>query len=373
VAIDALPDFQDRQSRVNAFETAVKRINESFKTKDEMREIQVLKSGFSRRQGNIQASMYVTEMHEAKGHRGGPSDELKSKRSVSDVPVAEIEVLPKDIMLDQTSECSYGIGRRGTLETDDQMLELWETANKDGVIGLTVGKAQKTAIVPTGYHQKRATKELRSKYPSMESLIEKELSVDKLEISRRLTQPHSHEEVNRRKILERLDSDAQKLTNLEITVQDLMSKVEITESTKGKGIQFDTVKGQLEATQEAITKLFDANNKLKKNVEEGASSFAGKYTEESNESGSVSRRRVSEQARRGSEKIGRLQLEVQRLQFLLLKLNDEKEGKGKALIDERNSKVLLRDYLYDGTRRNYQKKKKKTPFCACMQPPTKGD
>ncbi|TKY62423.1 NETWORKED 1D [Spatholobus suberectus] len=370
---DALPDFQDMQKRINAIEMAVKQMNESFKTKDEMREIQVLKSGISRRQGNIQASKYVIEMDEAKEHRGGPADEQKAKKSVSDVPVAEIEVLPKDIMLDQTSECSYGISRRGTLETDDQMLELWETANKDGVIGLTVGKAQKTAIAPTGYHQKRATKEPKNKYPSVESLIEKELSVDKLEISRRLTQPRPHEEGNKRKILERLDSDAQKLTNLEITVQDLMSKIEITESTKLKGIEYDNVKGQLEATQEAITKLFDANHKLKKNVEDGTWSFAGKSTAESDESGSVSRRRVSEQARRGSEKIGRLQLEVQRLQFLLLKLNDEKEGKGKATIDERNSKVLLRDYLYGGTRRNYQKRKKKAPFCACMHPPTKGD
>ncbi|CAJ1904064.1 unnamed protein product [Sphenostylis stenocarpa] len=374
-ATNALPDFQDMQKRVNAIVMAVKQMNESFKTKDEMREIQVLKSGFSRRQGNIQANKYVTEMHEAKEqYQGRPSDELKSKRSVSDVPVAEIEVLPKDIMLDQTSECSYGISRRGTLETDDQMLELWETANKDGVIGLTVGKAQKTAIVPTTYQQKRATKELRNKYPSIESLIEKELSVDKLEIPRRLTLPHSHEEGNRRKIFERLDSDAQKLTNLEITVQDLMSKLEITESTKGKDIEYNTVTGQLEATQEAITKLFDANKKLKKNVEESTSSFAGKSTAESDESVSVSRRRVSEQARRGSEKIGRLQLEVQRLQLLLLKLNDEKEGKGKTMMDERNSKVLLRDYLYGGgTRRNYHKTKKKAPFCACMQPPTKGD
>ncbi|XP_020236241.1 protein NETWORKED 1D [Cajanus cajan] len=373
----ALPDFQDMQKRINAIEMAVKQMNESFKTKDEMREIQMLKSGSSRRQGNIHAIKYFTEMYEAKEHRGGPADEQKMKKSVSDVPVAEIEVLPKDIMLDQTSECSYGIGRRGTLETDDQMLELWETANKDGVIGLTVGKVQKPATAPTGYYQKRATREPKNKYHSVESLIEKELSVDKLEISRRSTQqhprPHPHEEGDKRKILERLDSDAQKLTNLEITVQDLMSKIEITESTKLKGVEYDTVTGQLEATQEAITKLFDANHKLKRNVEEGTSSFAGKFTAESDESGSVSRRRVSEHARRGSEKIGRLQSEVQRLQFLLLKLNDEKEGKGKTVIDERNSKVLLRDYLYGGTRRNYQKKKKKTPFCGCMQPPTKGD
>ena len=58
------------------------RWNESFKTKDEMREIQVLKSGISRRHENIQASKYV---------------EQKAKKSVSDVPVEEIEVLPKDI------------------------------------------------------------------------------------------------------------------------------------------------------------------------------------------------------------------------------------------------------------------------------------
>ncbi|KAK7396385.1 hypothetical protein VNO78_17355 [Psophocarpus tetragonolobus] len=381
MATDLLPDFQDMQKRVNAIKTAVKQMNETFTTKDEMREIQVLKSGFSRRQGNIQTSKHVTGMNEAKENRGGPSDEQKAKKSVSDVPVAEIEVLPKDIMLDQTSECSYGISRRGTLETDDQMLELWETANKDGIIGLTVGKALRTATAPTGYHQKRATKEPRNKYSSVESLIEKELSVDKLEISRRLTQPpphlharaNAHEEGNKRRILEKLDSDAQKLTNLEITVQDLMSKIEITESTKETEIEYDSVKGQLEVTQEAISKLFDANHKLKKNVEEGTSSFAGKSIAESDESVSASRRRLSEQARRGSDKIGRLQLEVQRLQFLLLKLNDVKEGKGKAMMDERNSKVLLRDYLYGGARRNSQKKKKKAPFCGCMQPPTKGD
>ncbi|KAJ1433100.1 Protein Networked [Sesbania bispinosa] len=380
-ATDALPDFQDMQKRINAIEMAVKQMNESCKPKDEMREIQVLKSGISWRHGNTQASKHLTQIDEAKEHQGGPADEHKRGKSVSDIPVAEIEVLPKDIMLDQTSECSsYGINRRGTLESDDQMLELWETADRDGIIGLTVGKSQKKATASTGYqyHQRRASKESKNKYPSVESLIEKELSVDKLEISRRQTQPQSHEEGNKRKILERLDSDAQKLTNLEITVQDLMNKMEIIEkSTKGKGIEYDTVIGQLEAAQETITKLFDANRKLMKSVEEGTSSYAGKSTTESDESGSVSRRRVSEQARRGSEKIGRLQLEVQRLQFLLLKLNDDKEGKGKAMADDQSSRVLLRDYLYGGTRgnyrNNYQKRKKKAPFCACMQPPTKGD
>ena len=103
------------------------------------------------------------------------------------------------------------------------------------------------------------------------------------------------EEGNQSKILERLDSDAQKLTNLQITVQDLMKKVEINErSTKGKGVEFDEVKGQLEAAQENITKLFDTNRKLMMNMEEGTLSSVGKDAAESGESGSVSRICVGE-------------------------------------------------------------------------------
>ncbi|CAL9026910.1 unnamed protein product [Prunus brigantina] len=98
------------------------------------------------------------------------------------------------------------------------MLELWETTDQDASIDLM------------------------------------ELGVDKLGISKRFTEPH--QEGNKRRILERLDSDVQKLTNLQITVEDLKRKVEITEmSKKGKGIEFENVKGQLEEAEEAITKL----------------------------------------------------------------------------------------------------------------------
>ncbi|XP_058748726.1 protein NETWORKED 1D-like [Vicia villosa] len=371
---DAIPNFQDMQKRVNAIEMAIRQMKESFKPKDEMREIQVLKSGHSWRQGNAQANMHSTQMDEAKENQYGAVYGHKTRKSLQDIPVSEIEVLPKDIMLDHTSECSsYGISRRGAHKSDEQMLELWETADQHGIIGVTVGKAQKDTS-PIGYQQRRLSKESKNKYPSVESLIEKELSVDKLEISRTQSRPLLLEG-NKRKVLERLDSDAQKLMNLEITVQDLINKMDIIEktSTVGKGVEYDDVKGKLEAAQEAITKLFDANRRLMKNVEEGTSSFSGKSTTVPDESGSVGGRRVSEQARRGSEKIGRLQLEVQRLQFLLLKLNDDKEGKGKAMIDDENPRVLLRDYLYGGTKKSYYKRKKKASFCACIQPPTRGD
>jgi len=44
---------------------------------------------------------------------------------------------------------------------------------------------------------------------------------------------------NQSKILEKLDSNAQKLTNLQITIQDLMKNIEINEkTTKGKSVDF---------------------------------------------------------------------------------------------------------------------------------------
>ncbi|KAI4349478.1 hypothetical protein L6164_010062 [Bauhinia variegata] len=349
VAPDGLADFPDMQNRINAIEMAVKQMKEQLKPK--VREIQELKSGISWNQED-KASKPVPLMDEGKEHA-----DSQGGKSMPDIPV-ENEVLTKDIMLDQMSECpSYGISGREILKADDQMLEIWETADKDGNVGVTVGKAQKVAAG-------------KNKHLSAESLSEKELSVDKLEISERLTQ--QREEGNKGKILEELNSDAQKLANLQIAVQDLTKKVEINEtSTKGKDFEYGTLKGQIKATEEAIMNLFEANHKLMKSVEEGNSSFDGKPTTESDESGSISRSRVSEQARRGSEKIGRLQLEVQRLQFILLKLEDEKESKGKTKIANRSPRVLLRDYLYGGTRTN--QKKKKAHFCACVRPSTRGD
>lgn len=228
----------------------------------------------------------------------------------------------------------------------------------------------------SNHHQRRASKDSRTKFPSTESMIEKELSVDKLEVStsRRSTEAHNQ---NKRKLLDKLDSDAQKLTNLHIVVQDLMRKVEITKQVPmGKDIEYDTVKRQLEASEEAITKIFDGNRKLVRKVRDGTVSFGnkrGEATDSDESSGSVnrSRRRAAEQARRASEKIGKLQMDVQRLQFLLLKLDEEKESKGKARITERSPRVLLRDYLYGGTRTRLIHKKKKAPFCGCVQPPTK--
>ncbi|KAJ6405660.1 hypothetical protein OIU84_013589 [Salix udensis] len=366
-------DLQDLQIRIRAVEEEIiekERLsmleNLSYHSKLDaaMRQIEELKYGSSARQKGVETRRYVKPKPEDGELGAAPSDDLRQQKRTHEISEDGNEVMTKDIILDQMSECSsYGISRRETMQADEQMLEIWEAAARDGSIDLTVGKTQKVTA------SQKKKKHIRQ-HPSAESMIEKEVGVDKLEISKRLS--GSRQEGNGRRILERLDSDAQKLTNLQITVQDLMSKVEITEkSKKGKGIEYDNVKEQLEESEEAILKLFEVNRKLMKTVEDEPLYFNENSEAAPDESGSVRRRKTSEQARRVSEKIGRLQLEVQKLQFVLLKLDDENRSRGKTKITERKTKVLLQDYLYGGTRTRQMKKKGK--FCSCVQPPTKGD
>ncbi|CAA7056133.1 unnamed protein product [Microthlaspi erraticum] len=250
----------------------------------------------------------------------------------------ESEMITKDIVLDQVSDCSsYGIiSKRDILKIEDD----------------------------PGFEVKPQTPQ------KGKSLSEESLVVDKLEISDRFTDPNK--EVNQMKVLERLHSDLQKLSNLHIAVEDLKSKVESEEKgEKGKEDEYETVKGQISEAEEALEKLLSINRKLVTKVASGFERTEGsKSSMDLDESESNRRRRISEQARRGSEKIGRLQLEIQRLQFLLLKMEGEREDRAKAKVTDSKTRILLRDYIYGGVRGERRKRiKKRLAFCGCVQPP----
>ncbi|KAJ4832164.1 hypothetical protein Tsubulata_024755 [Turnera subulata] len=363
-------ELKELQKRIRAIEEAamekerlimLENLTANSKLESALKLIDELKSGSSLRTEGLESGKHVNQKQEGRELGAAPGNDLRLPKRTHEISEEGGEVMTKDIMLDQISECSsYGISRRETLEADNQMLEIWETTGRNGSIDLTVGKTLKATA--TGTEKKH-----KGPYPSTESLVEKEVGVDRLEISKRLS--GSFQEGNGKKILERLDSDAQKLTNLQITVQDLKKKVEFTEkSTKGKGFEYDSVKEQLEESEEAILKLLDVNHRLMKCMEDESVSSSVKSALTPDENMGIQRRKISEQARRVSEKIGRLQLEVQKLQFLLLKLDDENKSRGKTKITERNTRVLLRDYLYGKTRPSQKRKKKH--FCSCMQPPT---
>ncbi|CAH8352472.1 unnamed protein product [Eruca vesicaria subsp. sativa] len=271
----------------------------------------------------------LKQVKELKTGSGGRSmRKLQERGSIKTrKPSNEIEIITKDIVLDQTSDgSSYEItSKKDTLELDSHSF---------------------FELKPVKTHKTETAVKVKAKG---KSLSEESLIVDKLEIFDGFMDPNI--EVNKRKVLERLGSDLKKLENLQITVKDLSNKVETEENE-----EYATIKGQLKEAEEAVEKLFNVNQKLSTKVE-------------SEKDGNRSRR-ISEHARRGSEKIGRLQLEIQRIQFLLMKLEGEKESKAnKSKVSDTKSKVLLRDYIYGGTRSVSMKKKtkKRTAFCGCAQ------
>ncbi|KAF5176060.1 Networked 1d [Thalictrum thalictroides] len=383
---DGVSDLQGLQTMVKSVEKAVIEmerlaLQESFvasiKLEAAMKEIERLKStSRSTREEDIQRSRYVIMDLEQEDDK--PSNAKQQKGEPENFQVRD-GIVMKDIPLDEVSGCSsydiipgpHTLSRRGAGVSDDQMLKLWETTEKSSSHVRQINKGE---IVPApkeedaASNQIEAVEELKSEYPSSELQAEKELGVDKLEISKRFTDTH---EGNKRKILERLTSDAQKLTNLQITIEDLKHKMETTNKSKRtKGVDYDTLKRQLQEVEDTIMQLVDTNVKLSTKAEESPLPTEGKTVEEMEETRKVRKRRISEKARRGSEKIGRLQLEVQRIQFALLKLEEEHAVKGVSM-EKRSTRVRLRDYIYTSGKSG--RKKKNGSCCACMRPNTKGD
>lgn len=309
-----------------------------------------------------------------------PSKDVARQNDETEVSKAKHELIMKDIQLDHASDSSSyengvdarGVARRGNSEAEDQMLELWETAARDfrgepSMVNKTPKLTSSSFDFAIEYHEIEAVEEQKSEYPSSELQVEKDLAVDKLEVPKKVTElPRG----GNKKILERLASDAQRLANLQASAQELKSKFEKSEKANQLlGFEYDTVKAQLKEVNEAISQLVDTNDKWIKTVED--SHHSGSTAEESEERGNMRRRQVSERARRWSERIGRLELEVQRIQFVMLKLESEYAKKGRKAFEKR-TKVPLSDYLY-GVRVRDSRRRKKVPLCACARPSTKGD
>ncbi|XP_027367717.1 protein NETWORKED 1A-like [Abrus precatorius] len=281
--------------------------------------------------------------------------------------------LMKDIPLDHISDNPASkSSRRENSGTDDQMLELWETAEQDCCDSSMVSEAMKQSSVPTddvmASHQSDNSGKFQN--TSSELNVEKELGVDRLQLSRSIKE--RTQDGKRRKILERLASDSQKLTILKTTVHDLKMKMETKKrSKKGDDTdEYETVKRQIEEVEGAVVKLVDTNDQLTKDLEESAPSLNRETSVELEKNRHALRKRVTEQARKGSEQIGRLQFEVQNIQYVLLKMADEKKSKGKNRFSGKTV-ILLRDFIHGGKKSS--KRRNKTGFCGCSRPSTNED
>ncbi|KAL9232817.1 hypothetical protein vseg_007882 [Gypsophila vaccaria] len=274
--------------------------------------------------------------------------------SVCETSVVKSSEEMKDIPLDQASGRSFhGPSQKGSAASDDQMLELWEAAEQDcrdgqlisevlehgtDTIDDDIGYAPSRALDQTGYD------------PIPESHFERELGVDKLEVQR--TNRPSIKKVNNKIALERLSSDTQKLTSLRVSVQELKRKIEPSKRRrKPEDPEYETLRGQLHSVESSLVHLMEMNTELIK------------MTEQSSRTSVVIAH--EEQAQEEAEKISRLELELQRMQHVLLRLADEKNSKSKDGVSRSSAAVLLREFFYSRGRKN--KKQKKSRLCGCFR------
>lgn len=331
---DGISVLKMLQTRIEEAENAMAKQKEKLATKGILESNARQESGTSKEKG-IQNEKEFDEL----------SGNFELQCTVPETTDVRSGIQLKDIPLDQISDSSFHDLRSRTRGSDDQMLELWEeNSDLDASFNPMVNKTH-TSRLFEGEGQKSEI--------SSGSQVEKELGVDNLEKPTSFSEPIK--EGKKINILEKIASDAQKLKDLQLTAQELRRKVETKKKNKkGEDVDYESVRRQLVEVEEGVSQLVDVNGGLLKNIQVGSSSVKEKDLID------------FEEARSMSEKMERFQLELQEIQYVLLKLEDQKKSKGGFRISESKTTVLLRDFLHSGGRRNQWKKKGCS--CGCFRP-----
>ncbi|KAM0016326.1 putative protein Networked (NET), actin-binding (NAB) [Helianthus debilis subsp. tardiflorus] len=281
---------------------------------------------------NIKPKPAKTETEESKSNdhqKRNKEDKLRGKRYLTldhlNIPKARPEFSEvRDIPLDQASDGSSSANsrsrsRRGYLRSDDMLLDQFQTAHKTYK---TENKACKLPYEPQS----------------------EDLGVYKLQVSNR--------ESKKGKLLQRLVLDAQKLSVLESTVKDLTQRLEAGKKSKKLNVvDFKIVKEQLEEAEKTISQLSNVNVGTTTNADKNASLAA--WLEQ-------------DDTWKRSERIKTVQLDVQNIQSVLLKLDDEKKGKvtSRYSVSKSRTSVILRDFIHHGGRSRRRR------LCGCFAPST---
>ncbi|GAB2220079.1 hypothetical protein Drorol1_Dr00007722 [Drosera rotundifolia] len=275
----------------------------------------------------------------------------------------------KDVQLDLTSDCSSdGTSKRQNGQTNDHMLKLWEAVEKEYANDMKINRSGHQAcfseVDEILYHEFEIGDE-NSLNPTAESQLVKDLGVDKLVLSRNVS--YGNQEGTMKSILEKLATDANKLMELQFSVQELRAKMETSKKSSKEG-EYDRLKTQLVDVENSVMQLVDTNTEVMKSVEDRPSTSDTVASTELDDAEKAHRRRVLKQVQRGSEKIGRLQLEVQKIQFVLLKLDGERNSPGRRSFSRSRPGILLRDLVYNN---GSGRRRKKSRFCGCLRPSSK--
>lgn len=278
----------------------------------------------------------------------------------------------KDIPLDEASDSSshYRVNKRST-SADDPMLELWEFSEKDCCIDLGTNETKRPVTAPprnVAQHGRFKAKQ-KNQNPSMESQVEKEVGIDKLEVPMSIYRG-ANDESSKGKLLERLASDAKKLASLQKTLQDIKMRLDVKKQGKKVDyLEFERLKTQLQHVEEAVMELVDTNDHLTNGIQERSISSEANASVGSEQAVSVYGDTIIKRAHEGSEKIKSLQLELQGIWSAVLKLEAEKKNKGKYRFPGSRTGILLKNFIHSRSNR----RRKKPRFCGCARPSANED
>ncbi|XP_052207870.1 protein NETWORKED 1A-like [Diospyros lotus] len=298
VTSNRIPELQDLQTRIKEIEKQVR---------EEKRRL----------------AMQKEEME--LGAEFSVGDNLKLQKTQPEISEERKGILMKDIPLDQGSDGSLlGINqkrRRRHHGAEGRMIEQWETAKDNGSLDRAFKESPE---------QKR-----EAPPPPPQLQADEDLGIDKSE---------TNQELDRRMLLERLDSDAQKLKSLKKTVQELRRKLASKKKRKkAKNVDFERMKEQLHGAEETIVQLAEENGQQMREVEDSSLSSDEMGHTELEEG-------VFEQAREESERIRELQSEVQKIESVLSKLEEEDEARsgGKIQIFRSRTSFILSRFIFRG-------------------------
>uniref|UniRef100_A0A0D9Z2D9 NAB domain-containing protein n=1 Tax=Oryza glumipatula TaxID=40148 RepID=A0A0D9Z2D9_9ORYZ len=309
------------------------------------------------------ANMEIQELKARKGSNAKEecTEDDRQKYDADNSKGKHVQIM-KDIELDQVSTCAlygtgatiYPLGGDANVELDDEMLQLWETAERDC--------KNQTAKSSSSEHDIQAVEEVKSEYPSFELARGRDPGIDRLEISAVSLEP---QQLWSKNVLDKLASDAQRLSIVQASIEEIKQKM--VGASKGKSTvssEYSSIRAQLQEIDGSILEQIDFNSNVTKKAENYPAFEVSAELE-----GYSSRRKISEQVQKGSEKVAKLELELQKIQYVLLKLEEEHEYK-RVKAPEKRSRVLLRDYMTARKDKNdagQKTKKKRIPFCGCVR------
>ncbi|KAM3408181.1 hypothetical protein ACQJBY_001413 [Aegilops geniculata] len=303
------------------------------------------------------------EIQELKTKGGSEIYSEKEKQKDGEGSKGKQVQMMKDIELDEistyypaygTEASSYpvGVGNGANAEVDDEMLQLWEAAERT----CKNQTAKSSSCEHEHEHDIEAVEEVKSEYPSSELLRGRDLGIiNKLKMS----SSAEPDELWGKNVAERLASDGQRLASIQESIEELKRKM--GGPAKGHS-EYESVSSQLRETEGLVLEQMNLNSKLAKKAENYPALLDSMNAER--EGGFPSKRKMLEQVRKGSDKVARLELELQKIQYVLLKLEEEHEYTRLKVSDKR-TRVLLKDYLYG--RKDHRGKKKRAPFCSCVR------